>query len=230
MSMDADLANRSHDIHWPRGFTPTDADLFAHSEIYIDACCQRVWRHIVEAARWPEWYPNSKDVQVNGGVLRENCTFTWTTFGLALESKINEFAPYGRIGWYGYAPGFAPSFYHTWYLAPRGDGCRVVTDGVGKGPGAFHLRENAMHKGHELWLIALKNISEKIVLGMSRNMGPRPCRWPRPRNVTMPARFTARRLASHSATPTICGPGRHSLGSGLYRRRCALGARRPQLI
>jgi hypothetical protein len=38
--------------------------------------------------------------------------------------------PYTRIGWYGYAPGTAPSFYHTWYLKPQGDACLVVTDEV----------------------------------------------------------------------------------------------------
>ena len=37
MSMKEDLANRSPDIHWPEGFTPADADLFAHNEISINA-------------------------------------------------------------------------------------------------------------------------------------------------------------------------------------------------
>jgi hypothetical protein len=54
----------------------------------------------------------------------------------------------------GYAPGTAPSFYHTWYLKTRGDACLVVTDEVGKGKDAVHLRdtdEGLMHRGHELW-------------------------------------------------------------------------------
>jgi len=70
----------------------------------------------VEATRWPEWYPNSKAVQVlgdSGSVLEDNSVFRWTTFGLPLESRINEFVPFSRIGWFGYAPGSAPSFYHT---------------------------------------------------------------------------------------------------------------------
>ena len=37
MSVKEDLANRSPDIHWPEGFTPADADLFAHNEISINA-------------------------------------------------------------------------------------------------------------------------------------------------------------------------------------------------
>jgi hypothetical protein len=83
--------------------------------------------------------------------------------GCRLRAGINEFVPYSRIGWYGYAPGTAPAFYHTWYLQPRGDGCLAVTDEVGKGSDARHLREtdeDLMHRGHDLWLATLRWVSE----------------------------------------------------------------------
>jgi uncharacterized protein YndB with AHSA1/START domain len=166
MTMKNDLANRSLDINWPKGFTPVEAELFSHNELLINASCERVWRHIVEATKWPEWYPNSKNVQILGhqdSVLKSDSVFRWTTFNLPLESRINEFVPFSRIGWFGYAPGTEPSFYHTWYLAPQGNGCRVTTDEVGKGESAAHLRETdegAMHRGHDLWLATLKWVSE----------------------------------------------------------------------
>jgi uncharacterized protein YndB with AHSA1/START domain len=166
MSMKDDLANRSLEIHWPNGFTPADADLFSHNELLINARCERVWRHIVEATKWPKWYPNSSGVEIladGGSELKDNTVFRWTTFGLPLESRINEFVPFSRIGWFGYAPGTTPSFYHTWYLKPEGDGCLVVTDEVGKGESAVHLREvdeGVMHRGHDLWLATLKWVSE----------------------------------------------------------------------
>jgi Polyketide cyclase / dehydrase and lipid transport len=133
---------------------------------FINASCQRVWRHIVEATRWPEWYPNSKAVQVlgdSGAVLEDNSIFRWTTFGLPLESRINEFVPFSRIGWFGYAPGSAPSFYHTWYLTQVGAACGVVTEEVGREESAIRFRqadESAMHRGHDLWLATLKWVSE----------------------------------------------------------------------
>ena len=164
MSMKDDLANRSRDIHWPAGFDPAKADLFSHNELVIDAPCERVWQDIIEATKWPEWYPNSKDVRImDGTVLAEGSVFRWTTFGLSIESKINEFVPYTRIGWYGYAPGAAPTFYHTWFLTQAGDGCHVVTDEVGMGKDAARLREtdeSLMHRGHDLWLATLKWMSE----------------------------------------------------------------------
>ena len=166
MTMKNDLIHRAPEIHWPQGFDPATADLFSHNALLIEADCERVWRHIVEAAKWPDWYPNAKDVRIvgdGGTALQADTTFRWTTFGIPLESRINEFVPYTRIGWYGYAPGTAPSFYHTWYLTPQGDGCLVVTDEVGKGRDAAQLRdtdESLMHRGHDLWLATLKWVSE----------------------------------------------------------------------
>jgi hypothetical protein len=164
MTMKQDLANREKDIHWPQGFAPSQADLFSHNKLLINASCERIWSHIIDAAKWPEWYPNSKEVKINADtVLKDGTVFRWSTFGLQLESKVNEFVPYTRIGWYGYAPGTEPSFYHTWYLKLQGDACLVVTDEVGRGKDAAHLREtdeSLMHRGHDLWLATLKWISE----------------------------------------------------------------------
>jgi uncharacterized protein YndB with AHSA1/START domain len=164
-TMQADLAGRSHDIHWPEGFEPAKADLFSHNELVINASCERLWGHIIDATKWPGWYPNSKDVRIVGNetVLHSGSVFRWTTFSLSIESRINEFVPYSRIGWYGYAPGTEPSFYHTWYLVPQGGACLAVTDEVGKGPDAAHLRqtdEGLMHRGHDLWLATLRWVAE----------------------------------------------------------------------
>jgi len=87
MTMKDDFANRSREIHWPQGFDPTTADLFSHNELLIKASCERVWQHIVDASKWPEWYPNSKDVRIVGdgeAVLKAGTTFRWTTFGLPM--------------------------------------------------------------------------------------------------------------------------------------------------
>lgn len=165
-TMKDDLAQRSSDIHWPEGFDPMKADLFAHNEINVDASCQRVWDRIIDADQWPKWYPNSENVRIVSNAdthLKADAVFRWTTFGLPLESKIHEFVAGSRIGWYGYAPGTAPTFYHTWYLVPEGNTCHVVMEEVGKGHDAAHLRatdEGLMHRGHNVWLVTLKWMSE----------------------------------------------------------------------
>jgi hypothetical protein len=165
MSMKDDLARRSPDIHWPGGFEPEKADLFAHNELIINASCERIWSHIIDAKRWPIWYPNSQGVEIAGGdsVLRDGTVFRWTTFGLTIESTVHEFVPNQRLGWFGYAPGAKPSFYHSWYLQPKGDMCHVVMDEAGVGKDAAGLRrsdETLMHRGHDLWLATLKWVAE----------------------------------------------------------------------
>jgi hypothetical protein len=139
MTMKDDLTHREKDIHWPQGFDPSKADLFSHNSLLIHASCEKIWSHIVDATTWPSWYPNSKNVQITGGAskLDSGTVFRWQTFGIDLESRVNEFVPYARIGWYGYAPG------------AEGDARKLrQTD------------EGLMHRGHDLWLATLRWVSE----------------------------------------------------------------------
>src|ERR1700674_2887609 len=83
VAVGCELTNREKDIHWPEGFDPSQADLFSHNELVINASCERIWGHIVDATKWPQWYPNSKDVRIDGGdVLKEGIVFHWSTFAL----------------------------------------------------------------------------------------------------------------------------------------------------
>ena len=162
--VERDLAARSSEIHWPQGFTPADADLFAHNEIDVSAPCAVVWSHLVNATKWPEWYPNSKDVKVvnsSSGLLTEGARFDWQTFGLNVNSRVNEFVVNARLGWFGDAPNLKA--YHTWFLNPQGATCHVMNEEVVKGSAAIDLRKSdpdAMHKGHDLWNAVLKDVSE----------------------------------------------------------------------
>lgn len=163
--MAADLAARDKNIHWPAAFEPEHADLFAHNEVRLNASCDAVWRHIVDARAWPTWYPNARNVKLLGGARRlgPDVRWRWTTFDLPIESRVHEFAPGRRLGWFGGAPGEAPAFYHSWLLTPASNGCRVVMDEAGVGPGAAAFRkadEGRMHRGHALWLATLQWESE----------------------------------------------------------------------
>ena len=165
MTMQHDLATRAKAIHWPEGFDPQKADLFSHNSLLIHASCERIWSHIVDAGKWPQWYPNAKEVALLNGakVLGDGTAWRWTTFGLPLESRVHEYVPYTRLGWYGYAPGAQPTFYHSWFLTPQDADCMVVMDEAGIGKDAAHLREtdeSLMHRGHDLWLATLKWVAE----------------------------------------------------------------------
>ncbi len=161
----ADMANRYADIHWPVGYSPKDANLFAHNEIFIKAPCSTIWQHLIEAPKWPQWYSNSHDVRIlnnTNDILEQGTRFEFNTFGLHINAEISEFVPGSRLGWFG--KGTDINAYHTWLLMNAPEGCHVITEEVAKGPAAIALRKSdpdAMHKGHELWLNGLKQISEK---------------------------------------------------------------------
>ncbi len=165
LTVNQDGAHRSSGIHWPAGHAPEQADLFAHNELVIDAGCPAVWQHIVGAGKWPDWYPNARNVHIENnktGVLRAGSRFTWNTFGLPIASTVHEFVPNSRAGWFGTSKDL--DAYHTWLLLPAKRGCHVITEEVVKGKAAIALRESdpdAMHKGHDLWLATLKKVSEK---------------------------------------------------------------------
>ena len=164
LTVNGDGAQRSKDIHWPDGFHPEQADLFAHNEIVIRASCEKVFTNIVDAETWPSWYPNSHNVKVLNspdGKLHKEARFSWDTFGHHIESRVHEFVPGSRIGWFGDGTGL--NAYHTFLLSKTDDGCHIVTEEVVKGSGAVDLRQkqpNAMHEGHDLWLSTLKQRSE----------------------------------------------------------------------
>lgn len=163
MNTETDLKVRLADIHWPDGYVPEKAELFAHNDIYIEALPELVFETLIDAKAWPTWYPNSTNVRILTGedVLGPGCRFTWSTFGLEVYSVVEEFEPQSRIGWYGRAPGIEA--YHTWLLVPRGIGTLVVGEEIVNGPGGRQLREanpGGMHSAHALWNERLRDLCE----------------------------------------------------------------------
>jgi hypothetical protein len=82
LTFNGDGAQRSKDIHWPKGFHPEQADLFAHNEIVVHASCEKVFANMADAQAWPSWYPNSQNVKLLNspdGKLHEGTRFSWDT-------------------------------------------------------------------------------------------------------------------------------------------------------
>ncbi len=163
--LNRDMAMRLAEINWPSSHTPAKADHFANNAILIATPCEKVWQHLIDASKWPQWYPNSRDVRIAEeatNVLREDSKFSWVTFDITIQSRVSEFVPNSRLAWFGTGEGV--DAYHNWYLVPATEGCDVVTEEVLKGKGAVAMREqdpNGMHTAHQLWLTTLKTVSER---------------------------------------------------------------------
>ena len=153
-------------INWPEHYAPDRVAAHVSNEIVIAAPSNVVWSWLIRASAWPEWYPNSSSVVIEGGSadLALGMHFTWRTFGVAVSSTVREFIPYERIAWDG--SGVLLDVYHAWLIDPRPSGCRVLTEEnqnglVARAQAVF--MPNRMHRGHQLWLERLKAKAESEV-------------------------------------------------------------------
>lgn len=114
-----------------------------------------VWAWLIRADLWHTWYSNARNVVISGGKneLGLGATFRWTTFGVSLKSRVEEFVPFERLAWTGEGTGI--DVYHAWLIERTGTGCRVLTEENQNGILArlsAILRPDNMEKYHEVWL------------------------------------------------------------------------------
>jgi len=152
-------------IHWPNNYNPDRTRVHVSNQIEIPASSDVVWAWLVRAELWPTWYANSKHVVIEGGGpdLRSGSRFHWTTFGVRLDSKVEEFVPKERLAWSARATGI--DAYHAWLIEPRPSGCYVLTEETQNGWLAALsnlLRPKNMSTQHQNWL---ENLQRKAVQG-----------------------------------------------------------------
>jgi hypothetical protein len=124
-----------------------------------------VWRNLVRAVEWPQWYAPVRDVRILSGshdLLDQGSRFVFDLTGTRIDAVVREFVPYSRLSWFGTSADFA--VYHTWRLRTIPDGCHVVTTETANRQHATAVRTpNAVSspEDHHLWLRALKQYSEQ---------------------------------------------------------------------
>jgi Polyketide cyclase / dehydrase and lipid transport len=178
-----DRDQRSPDIHWPTTLSLKWSEMFAHNQIEINAPCATVWNHLVQAQLWPQWCSFAGKVKINGGspILQKNTKFSWRGLDLPqdniavfqhspepLVSKVIEYVPERRIGWYSFGTPTEHdplcATYHTWLLTPIGaKKCLVTFEEVATGRAARYARgvyPEVVHLSHQRWLQELKKVSE----------------------------------------------------------------------
>ncbi|HUK80793.1 MAG TPA: SRPBCC family protein [Nitrososphaerales archaeon] len=145
-------------IHWPERYAPEKTHVHVKNELEMDVKPEAVWAWLVRAKLWPTWYANSENVEVEGGGpdLQAGVSFRWKTFGVTLDSKVEEFVPSERMGWT--ARGMGIDAYHAWLIVGTPSGCHVTTEETQLGllPRLNKtLRPNHMSRKHQEWLEGL---------------------------------------------------------------------------
>jgi len=88
-------------IRWPDKYKPERTAVHARTELEMPVPPEAVWPWLVRAELWPTWYPGFTDVVIDGGGhdLKPGSRFRWKTFGVRLDSKVEEFVEFERIAW-----------------------------------------------------------------------------------------------------------------------------------
>jgi hypothetical protein len=151
-------------MKWMAGFEPENSSVYARNEIAIDAAPERVWRWLIRAAKWPEWYSNSANVSFirgNPPDLALDTEFRWKTFGATVTSRVIVFDHPHELGWD--ARGVLKA-HHGWLIEPDGrGGCRVITEECQKGivpKIAWWYLRPMLVRGHQDWVGSLKRVAE----------------------------------------------------------------------
>src|SRR5450432_102972 len=149
-------------IRWPDRFLPDRAPVHVANTITVSAPPEAVWKVLIRAASWHEFYDNASRVVIEDGGpdLFEEARFTWRTFGVDLETQVQEFEPFERIAWLATAPMIEA--YHAWLILPAPGGCRVITEETQQGLAARAGRllfPGRMERQHQLWLEGLARVA-----------------------------------------------------------------------
>jgi hypothetical protein len=144
-------------INWPDKYHPSRTGVHVTNSLAVDVNAEVLWAWMIRAELWPTWYPNSSNVvflNTPGPDLALGTRFRWKTFGVTIESEVQEFIPYERLAWN--AVGTGVDAYHAWLFEPG----NVLTEETQKG---FLARLSSlamptrMHKYHQIWLEKLRD-------------------------------------------------------------------------
>jgi hypothetical protein len=167
-------------IIWPKKYTPGTTDNYCSNEVIIAGLStEEVWKYLVNPFAWPEYYPNSSDIEFvddNQKILDVDVRFRFKTFGFPIQAKVTECVPpvpneAARLAWHGWAEGDEETrldVIHAWLIEDLpGDRVRILTQESQIGKPAIELantKPNPMINGHQDWLDGLVKASKQNIL------------------------------------------------------------------
>ena len=159
--MIAMLSSQSHLDQLARsGVIDEKAPVKAHLAITINAPAEKVWGLLADLKNWPKWQPDISDVELSGPV-QSGSSFSWSTGGSEIHSKIAVVRPQERLVWTGTA--YGAKAIHAWTLERLPGGRTLVkTDESMNGfLLSFFYSSEKLKEGDQRWLDDLKQAAER---------------------------------------------------------------------
>jgi hypothetical protein len=150
---------QQHHILWPERFKPADHPIHSYNELRIAASPEAIWQKLIDARHWPDWYPNSQNVRIDGPepALTQGSRFVWETFGVTVKSRVLVCEPFSDLGWDAEEM-LGWRGFHGWKIIPQDGACLVVTEEVQNGVAATLIKSQLRKKllqEHQNWLVKL---------------------------------------------------------------------------
>jgi uncharacterized protein YndB with AHSA1/START domain len=95
----AQISSRKYDeaanlILWPAEFDPKNSDFYVHNEIEIQAKPEVVWRLLVQASDWENWYDGIQNIafeEPGQRDLKAETNVFWNSMGQSLNNEVVQF-------------------------------------------------------------------------------------------------------------------------------------------
>lgn len=155
-------------VIWPEKFDPRISALYALNEVDVQASPETVWRLLVDAENWKNYFPPEDQVRIRSGeaALELGTRFTRVTVGIPCSLVVEEYVPASRLAWSTLVQGdhSGSSAYHGWVITPTGAGCHVLSEETQQGP--YFLAEiglkspGGLYKYHQQWVEDLARAAE----------------------------------------------------------------------
>ena len=100
-----------------------DAPVKASLEITIHAPIEKVWLLLTDVRGWPKWQTDISTAEM-AGPLQAGTTFSWTTGGTHIKSRLALVQPYNQFAWTGAA--FGATAIHVWKLSRLAEDQTIV--------------------------------------------------------------------------------------------------------
>ena len=155
-------------VIWPEKYDPRVSAIYALNDIDIKAPVEVVWKLLIDAEHWLNYFPPENQVQIHNAEkeLIPGAKWSRVTVGFPMSLTITEFEPFQRLSWVTTVDGDTTnsSAYHGWVITPTKEGCHVLTEETQQG--RWFLEElgrknpGALYRYHQDWVERLARAAE----------------------------------------------------------------------
>ena len=158
-------------VTYPPEFDPRISPIYALNEIDVKAPAELVWKLLIDAERWSDYFPPEDQVKILSGkpVLALGTKYRRVTIGFPMNLVVTECEAGRRLSWSTTVAGddTGSSAFHGWVITPTSDGCHVLSEETQQGPWFLeqlgHKHPGGLYRYHQDWIEALARAAEAQV-------------------------------------------------------------------